>query len=110
MPLNEQQAFSIRNSDCFHKAVNLTFGSRLNGFHSTVPNLVLPHWYLGRMQTKDLVYIWVGVPFCQAEKCRKELMGVNEVHSTEAELQSRWKLLSGEVIFNPPRASPPKAG
>lgn len=29
----------------------------LTGFHFTVPNLVLPHWYLGRMQTKDLVYI-----------------------------------------------------
>lgn len=40
MPLNEQQAFSIRNSDCFHKAVNLTFfGSRLNGisFHGSQP-------------------------------------------------------------------------
>lgn len=45
MPLNEQQAFGIRNSDWFHKAVSLVLGSRLNGisFHrsqSRSPTLV----------------------------------------------------------------------
>lgn len=39
MPLNEQQAFGIRNSGWFHKAVSLAFGSRLNGisFHRSQP-------------------------------------------------------------------------